>query len=140
MQKIILDTNVIVSALISKGIPSQIIDELVLERKVIVCISDDVLEEYFDVLARPKFEKVNGFKAKANLVLSVLDDIAERFAPNISVNVIRDTDDNKFLELALASKAEYLITGNTTDFTIDKFGSTIITTPRQYWDDFREEE
>ena len=140
MQKIILDTNVIVSALLSNGIPSQIINELVLERKVLVCISEEVLEEYFEVLARPKFSKIRGFKAKADLVLTVIDDIAEKYSPNLKIDLIQDASDNKFLELALASQADYLITGNTSDFTMERFEKTVVTTPRQYWDDFREEE
>lgn len=140
MQKIILDTNVIVSALLSNGIPSQIINELVLERKVLVCISEEVLEEYFEVLARPKFSKIRSFKAKADLVLTVIDDIAEKYSPNVKIDLIKDVSDNKFLELALASQADYIITGNTSDFTMERFEKTVVTTPRQYWDGFREEE
>jgi len=47
MQKLIIDTNVIVSALISRnGIPAKIIDEVILENKVQICLSDSVYEEY----------------------------------------------------------------------------------------------
>jgi predicted nucleic acid-binding protein len=35
--------------------------------------------------------------------------------------VLTDTSDNKFLELAAASSADFLITGNTLDFTLDEF-------------------
>jgi len=43
MQKVILDTNVIVSALISKGIPSLIIYDLVFGKMVSVCLSEAIL-------------------------------------------------------------------------------------------------
>lgn len=134
MQKIILDTNVIVSSMLSRGLPYQIIEELVFDKKVRVCLSDEVLDEYFDVLSRPKFTKIRGFKSKADLVLTVLDEIAEKYSPNIKVDVIKDQDDNKFLELALVSKADTIITGNTADFTMAEFEGTKIMTPREYWE------
>lgn len=42
MQKIILDTNVIVSSLISNTVPTLIVNEFVLNRKVLVCLSDEI--------------------------------------------------------------------------------------------------
>ena len=63
MQKIVLDTNVLVSALISNGIPSQIITELVLPKRVLVCLSEAVLSEYIEVLSRDKFSKFGNFKS-----------------------------------------------------------------------------
>ena len=51
MQKIILDTNVIISALISSnGFPGLIVSNLVIEMKVQVCISDEIINEYFEVI------------------------------------------------------------------------------------------
>jgi putative PIN family toxin of toxin-antitoxin system len=52
MQKLILDTNVIVSALISNAIPSKILYELVLTEKVKICLSEEVFAEYVEVLSR----------------------------------------------------------------------------------------
>ena len=55
MQKIVIDTNVIVSALIQRSFPYHIINELFIENKVQLCVSDELLAEYFEVLKRPKF-------------------------------------------------------------------------------------
>lgn len=56
MQKLILDTNVLISALISSNsFPGLIIIDLVLEKKVQVCISGEIIKEYFEVIKRPKF-------------------------------------------------------------------------------------
>jgi len=49
MQKIVIDTNVFVSALIQRGYPFYIINELFFENKIKLCISDELLEEYFEV-------------------------------------------------------------------------------------------
>ncbi len=53
------------------------------------------------------------------------------------IDVLTDISDNKFLELAAVSSADYLITGNTVDFTITEFEYTKIVTPREYWDNYR---
>ena len=46
--------------------------------------------------------------------------------------------DNRFLELSVHAKANYLITGNTNDFTEDKYENVDIVTPREFWDKFSE--
>jgi putative PIN family toxin of toxin-antitoxin system len=137
MQKIILDTNVIVSALISRSAPTQIVYECVLEQAVMLCLSDEIMEEYVEVLGRGKFSKVQGFRQNADVVLSKIRQGARFYEPRTAVELLRDVDDNKFLELALASSADFLITGNTQDFTITEFEYTRIVTPREYWDLYR---
>ena len=61
MQKIVIDTNVIVSSLIQRGYPNLIIKDLFIEQKFQLCISDELLAEYYEVLARPKFSKFQDF-------------------------------------------------------------------------------
>ena len=134
MQKLILDTNVIVSALISKSIPTKILYELVLTSKVETCLSDDIFAEYIEVMNREKFTKYADFKIKSDIVLNKLREISKFYNPNQKIEVLADTSDNKFLELAAASSADYLITGNTLDFQITEFEYTRILTPREYWD------
>jgi uncharacterized protein len=140
MQKVIIDTNVIVSSLISKGIPSQIIYELVLNGKVKFCISDEIFDEYVDVLNREKFSRFPDFKANANIVISMIDELAIHENPDQKVDLLKDSDDNKFLELAIEVKADFIITGNTRDFTIKEIGITKIVTPAEYWDNFKPED
>ena len=45
--------------------------------------------------------------------------------------------DNEFLEVAKESSADYLITGNFRDFTIDKFDNTNIVSPKYYIENFK---
>ena len=106
MQKIVIDTNVIVSALIQqKGYPSLIVNDLALSKKVILCLSKAVWEEYVDVLNRDKFSKILSFKSNADIVLSKIEELASNFEPNLKIRAIKDVSDNKFLELAVAGKA-----------------------------------
>ncbi len=136
MQRIVLDTNVLVSALISRSYPAMIVEELVLEERVEICISDEVMEEYVEVLRRPKFDRFANFRVNADILLNHIEEIGTRFIPSQKVEVLTDIDDNKFLELAIEADANFVITGNTKHFTLDKFENTLILTPADYWENY----
>ncbi len=136
MQKIILDTNIIVSALISNSIPTKILYELVLTQKVKTCLTEEIFTEYIEVLNREKFTKYTNFKSKSDIVLNKLREISTYYETKKKVDILLDTSDNKFLELAAVSSADFLITGNTLDFQITEFEYTRIMTPREYWNFF----
>ncbi len=137
MQKIVIDTNVIVSALIQKNYPFLIIDELFFENKIRLCISEELMQEYFEVLSRPKFSKYPDFVSNAQNILAEIGYRAEIYKPKIKLNIISDQDDNMILELADESKADFIITGNTKDFTLTKYKKTKIVTPKEYWENHR---
>jgi len=137
MQKVIIDTNVLVSALIQRSYPNLIIYYCVLENQVEVCISDELFEEYLDVLNRPKFTRYPDFVAKAEFVLTQIESKATYYFPKEKFEIIANKNDNRLLELASESKADFLITGNTNDFTMSYFNGTKIVNPREYWDNFR---
>lgn len=134
MQKLILDTNVIVSALISNSIPTKILYELVLTQKVETCLSNEVFEEYIAVLRREKFSKFSSFKINADIVLNKLSEISIFYETDRKITILSDLSDNKFLELAVISSADFLTTGNFLDFKIAEFENTKIVSPREYWD------
>lgn len=136
MQKVILDTNVIVSALISSSYPSKILYHLALTGKVDICLSEQVYLEYVDVLRRKKFLKFNDFLINADIVLKRLNEVSFFFQPTTKIDVLSDDGDNKFLELALVSNADFLITGNTNHFDFAEFGITRIVNPKDYWEEF----
>ncbi len=69
MQKIVIDTNVIVSSFIQRSYPYQIINELFIEDKFQLCVSDELLAEYYEVLSRPKFIKYPDFYLRAEATL-----------------------------------------------------------------------
>ena len=134
MQRIVIDTNVIVSALIQKGYPYLIVDKLVLSKKVKLCLSKAVWEEYVEVLNREKFSKILSFKSKAEIVLSKIEELASFFEPNLKIRAIKDVSDNKFLELAISGKVEFVITGNKNDFTMSEYKEIKIVSPKEYWE------
>jgi len=50
---------------------------------------------------------------------------------------MKDLPDNRFLELAQFSKADFIVTGNTNDFTMKTHRTTRIVTPKEYWEEHR---
>ena len=134
MQKIVIDTNVIVSSLIQRGYPNLIIKDLFIEQKFQLCISDELLAEYCEVLARPKFSKFQDFFIRAEALLVEIEAKATKYNPTITLDLILDDDDNMILELADECLANFVITGNTTDFTFSTYKQTKIVTPKEYWE------
>ena len=137
MQKIVIDTNVIVSSLIQRGYPNLIIKDLFIEQKFQLCISDELMAEYYEVLARPKFSKFHPFFISAEALLVEIEAKATKYCPTITLELISDDDDNMILELADECLADFVITGNTTDFTFPTYKQTKIVTPKEYWDSYQ---
>lgn len=137
MQKIVIDTNVIVSALIQRGYPNFIVNELFIDEKFQLCISDKLMAEYYEVLARPKFGKFTDFFVRAESLLADIETKATRFYPTITLDLISDDDDNMILELADECQADFVITGNTNDFTFSSYKQTKIVTPREYLENYQ---
>jgi len=137
MQKIIIDTNVIVSSLIKRSYPYHIIFDLFIEDKILLCISPQLMTEYYTVLERPKFTRFQEFTVKSKAVLSNIEMKAKCYKPHIILELISDKDDNKILELADECSANFIITGNTNDFTFPLYKQTKIVTPKDYWENYK---
>ena len=134
MQKIILDTNIVVSALIQKSYPHYIVFNYVLNEQMQLCLSEALLSEYRDVLSRSKFAHINDFERNAEIVLSRFGKIALFYEPKNRLDILKDKSDNKLLELAEESSADFLITGNSVDFNIANYKQTRILSPRIFWE------
>ena len=137
MQKIIIDTNIVVSAIIQRSYPHYIMYEHIFEEHIQLCLSEALWDEYCEVLARSKFSKIPFFKSNTDIVLNRLTKIAVFYEPKIYLDVIKDKDDNKLLELAVESNADFLITGNYLDFDLTHYYNTLILSPRNFWENFR---
>jgi putative PIN family toxin of toxin-antitoxin system len=134
VQSIILDTNVLVSALIQKSFPHYIVFDYVLNEQVKLYLSEELMNEYREVLSRPKFAKIDDFLNNSEIVLSRFEKIATFYDPKNRLNIIKDKSDNKLLELADESNANFLITGNSVDFTMTKYKETQVLSPRIFWE------
>lgn len=136
MQKIVVDTNILVSALIQQSYPYHIIVEIFSNDEIQLCLSDELFDEYFNVLNRKKFAKFPDFIVNSQALLIDIEKRAIKYHPTIRLQIISDLDDNKLLELAETCSADFLITGNTNDFTILEYKGTKIVSPKEYWTEY----
>ena len=131
MIRVIIDTNVVVSAqLADEGHPASILD-LAYTGKIQMFISPEVWAEYEEVLRRPKFQK---FGLSPKLVADALLDIRTTSAavhPKYKARKARDPKDNPFLAAAAAAGADYLVTGNTRHFP-KSYRKTRVVTPAEF--------
>jgi putative PIN family toxin of toxin-antitoxin system len=114
----VLDTNVLVSALLKSGSPPSRIMHAVLDGSVIVVLDERILDEYRQVLARPKLAKaIDGGAAAAVIDFLVAAGEHVTVSPGGVASV--DPKDTPFLEVALAASVDALVTGNAKDFPAD---------------------
>ncbi len=131
MLRVVIDTNVLVSALLKPESVPELILSLVLSGEIVLCLSEPIAAEYEEVLKREKFKKLDQRKVKA--LLSRLIPEARWVDPKVRLNVTQaDPEDNKFLECAVEAEADFLITGNVKHFPSGKFQATIILNPAQF--------
>ena len=120
--RIVIDTNVLVSAILDNGKPRQLVLTLLEEHKVV--ISHQMLAELADVLARDKFHvkssQVNRFLANIENNSKVVED-------NPRFKVISEaSDDDIFINAAYTGKADYIVTGDKHLLALKKFKQTKI--------------
>jgi putative PIN family toxin of toxin-antitoxin system len=109
--KVVIDTNVFVSALFSAhGTPRRIID-LWKTGEITLCITKEILEEYIDVLRRFDFIEKHELKRLLDLFKKRMNLIFIAFTLSLSV-IKDDPGDNKFIECAVAAQAQYIISGD----------------------------
>ena len=108
MLKAVIDTSVLVSGLINSRSSRQII--LALENSLFIpVISPAILEELLDVLARAKFHK-NFNRETASRLIETIKSQAIAVTPRMKLNAVpADPNDNCFIEAALASKADCVV-------------------------------
>lgn len=106
--KIVLDTNVFISAIIFGGPPETII-RLGIDKEVEIFTSPSILAEVADVLSR----KFKWDTDKIDLTIRNLCHFCNIIEPKKKVNMVDlDPSDNKILECAIESKAKFLVTGD----------------------------
>jgi putative PIN family toxin of toxin-antitoxin system len=108
MARVVLDTNVLVSAFLKGGVSRKLLLDLLQTQNVV--LSAPMLAELADVLSREKF----GVKAEAvNRYISILirQTIVVPIVSNIKI-VLEDPDDDIVLNTAISGKADYIVSGD----------------------------
>ena len=105
MIKLVLDSNVIISAIVFGGKP-RIILNFIIEGRFTLCLSKAIIDEVLEILEIK-------FKYPQN-VLSVIENemksISLMIEPDIKINdIVDDEDDNRILECAVTAKCDYIL-------------------------------
>jgi uncharacterized protein len=127
MIRVVIDTNILVSALLKpEGLPAAVL-MLALSGEAQLCVSDAVFAEYAEVIRRPHL------KRRPDVIegtLQAIRKLGHWVRPSVRVEECTDPDDNVFLECAQAAEADYLVTGNQRHFP-DRWKRTKVINARQ---------
>jgi len=131
--RVVLDTNVFVSGLISpRGFPAAILKALRSGRFTLLS-SPIVNEEIMEVLNRPHIRDRYGLGDRIFDVSFLLWETAELVLHLPEVKVCSDPDDDKFLATAVGGKADYLVTGDVGDLLrLREYKGVAIVSPREF--------
>ncbi|MGI9078728.1 MAG: putative toxin-antitoxin system toxin component, PIN family [Gemmatimonadaceae bacterium] len=127
--RIVLDTNVLISGLLStRRAPAQILD-LILSGDITVVFDDRIVQEYRDVSRRPRF----AFRpADVSRIIDGIIAAGEHVAARPLDDSMPDSGDLPFLEVAVSAVADALVTGNVRHFASSSSRHRVgVQTPRQ---------
>jgi len=128
MTKVVIDTNVFISSFFG-GIPRKIID-LWKEGKITLCLSQEIVEEYVEVLKRLGVDD-DEIRKLTSLFAENYHAVFTAKTPKLSV-VHDDPDDNKFIECAVALNCKIIISGDKHLRSIKKYIDINIFSPREF--------
>lgn len=128
MIRVVVDTSTLISALGWEGKPQQVMDKC-LDKRFKIVTSPEILKEVKEVLFRDKFAFIDA--DKKNEFLLLLSQLAEIIVPKHKVDICRDKDDNKFIELALTAKVEIIVSSDEDLLAIDEYKKIKILSPHE---------
>jgi len=121
MTKIVIDTNIVISAFISEhGSPAKILDLVTENKDIQVCYNDKILWEYNNVFTRDKFKKYNFNVDLFDNFINFIKTEGYLINPNTSDYHMSHEDDRIFYDTAKESNA-ILVTGNIKHFPKEPF-------------------
>ena len=131
---IVLDTNILVSAVICGGKQAEIIKRAH-NGDVKLIISSEIIKEFIKVISRPKFRFS---KKQTENHISHIIEAAEIVEPDIELNIIKeDPPDNRILECAVFAKADYIISGDNHLLSLGKIMDIPIITSRKFLEELK---
>jgi len=126
-----MDTNVLVSGLLTPfGVCGSIV-RLLTSGDITLCVDSRILFEYEDVLRRPRF-KIN--HNEIDVVVEYIETTAEAHNSIPLYQALPDPDDHPSLEVAIAAKACCLLTGNLKHYPFDARHGIEVLSPREFLD------
>ena len=128
--KAVFDSNIFVSALAIPGGQAERAIDLVLDARVHLCISKEIIHEVLGVLAQ-KFSKDPEELSRTAVFLS---ELAELVVPRKRLTILEDEPDNRILECAATGHADVIVTGDRAMLNLKKYQQIRILSLRQFLD------
>lgn len=127
--KLVLDSNVVISALVFGGKPREIL-ELAVKGLVEIAISDDILEEIRGVLGGKKFQ----YPARiVRALISEIEDLVHLVQPKEKIEAIaEDPEDSRVLECAVESGANIIVSRDSHLLALQSYGQIKIMNPDKF--------
>ena len=123
--RIVIDTNLWVSFLITKNFDK--LDKLLFSKKIVLVFSEELLDEFLEVIQRPKFKKYFS-NSDIRAVIDTIDEFADFIVVETTTIICRDIKDNFLLSLAKDGNAGFLLTGDNDLLELKEFeGAKIMT-------------
>ena len=131
--KVVIDTNVFISSFFG-GVPRKIID-LWKDGKIILCLSQSIVEEYIEVLNRLGLKDKQELSRLTKLFAEGYNTIFAAKTPRINL-IKEDPDDKKFIECAVELGSKIIISGDRHLKEVKKYIDIEIMSPREFTDRF----
>jgi putative PIN family toxin of toxin-antitoxin system len=129
--KVVLDTNILISAIVFGGKPRELL-EAAIKGKIQLLLTEEIIEEMRGVLEGKKFQFPGEI---TDLIVHEIESFAEIVKPKERLKVIEnDPEDNRVLECARESKADYIVSGDFHLLGIKEFAGTKILMPGEFLD------
>ena len=110
--RLVLDTNVVASAMLWGGNPKQLLQAR-REKRIELFTSVAMLAELTDILARPKFErKIAASLLTVDQLVDGYAELAQLVRPTPTPRIVADPDDDVVIGTALAARADLIVTGD----------------------------
>ncbi len=132
--KVVIDTNIFVSSFFG-GNPRKIID-LWKSEKITLCLSNTIIDEYIDVLRRIGLKEEDELEELLSLFSRGFNIVFTTKTPKIKI-IKNDPDDDKFIECAVALKAQSIITGDKEVLAIKEYMGIRILTPQKFLEKYK---
>jgi putative PIN family toxin of toxin-antitoxin system len=127
-EKIIIDTNIFISAFGWGGRPLEVV-KLLEKKEIRNCISEEIFNELFVTLSYPKLS----FPLKLQIeILEFVLAYSDFYTPKENLKLTPDPKDNKFIECALTADAKFIITGDKSFLSMKQFKGIKIITPEDF--------
>lgn len=127
MKRIILDSNILISAYVFGGKPEAVLN-LIISEKVQGITSGVLISEFLDILRKK-------FGVSQAEILEIEEEIKNTFKivfPSTTIHIVRDEDDNRVLEAAVEGECDCIITGDKDLLDLKKYKNIKILTAEKF--------